>query len=735
MFSENLFTFTMCPRLILSLLCLAVFMAATPRGFSENPDGGSLNNPGEGQTGIQVLSALLEALAQRDEEQPEIKCLATDLHDKFEKLEDPPLAMGHTGDRVRELQATLNKELSGKVLALRHPVLVGQAKGPRPAARDKQRLAYSHHRQRAFQIRGDWEPAEDAAGNPLVYDPDEDHREVSFLKLPPDPLKVDGIFGQHTKAAVALFQHEQNLPVSGEVDAVTLDKLEPLVPTNPLLAVIMSRVENVFRDNDNFAHIVKTVTSLLATVLILLAATVVYQITRSLTKSTHFLSRWLFTPESSPWFTAFMESKVFRSAAQFGPALFIYVAAQVVFPNPDIDNDVFPYLHTFQDWNILVSRFGLAYTSLVLMLVGFGIANAVDSVANPDQETDNPIGSIIRASKRIIGFLGTLLIVASLAGKSPFLIVGGLGAFMAIFMVVFRDSLLGLVASVQIIGNKVVQIGDWISMPGYHADGEVQKISLTLIKVQNADKTISTIPTGAILTESFQNWTGVERSGGRRIKRSILIDMRRIKVCTPDMIERFEKIELIENYLERKKIELEDYNLKHAVEASAVNSRRLTNIGTFRAYLDEYLNQHPGLSSDMTILVRHLQPTSSGLPIEIYAFCNTTEWAKYEAVQADIFDHVLAILPEFELRAFQELTESDAGASPADPRLPATQAGLAEIESLVEAKNRELEDNPRTRPSSRVQSVKKRIAELDLSNHYSAKAKGRQIVLEHLREC
>jgi miniconductance mechanosensitive channel len=663
----------------------------------------------------------------------------SELHDKFESMPDPPLVMGDTGNRVKELQATLNKILRGQPpIELRHPIMVGPAL-PESAGNDlrnKQRLAWSMHRNKAFQLRGDWIPLDqngkdptDGAGDDLV--------EVFFLDLPndEDPLKVDGIFGQHTKAAVALFQHQQNLPITGDVDSVTLDKLEPLVPTNPLLAFTMSKVKPFFSEqNEYYPNLVKTCTSIAVTLLILIGAAVVFQVARSIANSTHFLSRWLFTPESSPWFTALYKKRFFRRGAHFGPALFLYLAGLLVFPTPAESTDVFPYLNTFQDWNYIVSHVGLAYMSLALTLVGFASANAIDAMANPDQETDNPIGSIIRAAKRLIGLIGTLLIVASLAGRSPFLIIGGLGAFMAVIMLVFRDYLLGLVSSIQIIANRVVKIGDWVSMPKYHADGEVRKISLTLITVQNADKTISTIPTSAVLSESFQNWSGVEHSGVRRIKRSLLIDIRRIRVCTPEMIERFERIELLHDYLTRKKEELEEYNRRHEVEASAVNSRRLTNIGTFRAYLDRYLGHHPDLSPDMTILVRHLQPTSCGLPIEIYAFAKTTEWLQYEALQADIFDHVLAILPEFGLRAYQQVTEIDADAAPPDRRQLARQAGLAELESLIETKNRELAANPRTRSGSRMQSIRKRIADLDLSDDFAVEANRRKIVLKHLRD-
>ena len=269
-------------------------------------------------------------------------------------------------------------------------------------------------------------------------------------------------------------------------------------------------------------------------------------------------------------------------------------------------------------------------------------------------------------------------------------------------------------------------------MPKYHADGDVLEITLSLIKVQNFDKTISTIPTSAILTESFRNWTGMQNSGGRRIKRALLVDMRSIQVCTPEMIDRFEQIELISDYIQEKKAELGEYNRTHEIDASTVNSRRLTNIGTFRAYLEAYLRHHAGLSDEMTFLVRHLQPTSNGLPIEIYAFCKETAWTQYEAVQADIFDHVLAILPEFDLQAFQEICDATPDSS--DQSLPPElQAALAELDQFVVEVNSDLADNPRLQLAPRLKNVKKKIVELGLAEKIDADADGRTIVIRQLQ--
>lgn len=670
------------------------------------------------------------------------------LYARFEELE-AVLSVGDANDRVRELQASLNRALRGETIELRELVYVSDALGPRSdgsdTASDRQqkiRKVYSKDSQKAFVIRGNWRPLDESG--PIGFDQNEDLlRLTTAVKMPDEelgePIKVDGVYGQHTEAAVALFQWQHRLPVTGRVDVVTLDKLEPMIPTNPLLAVIMNWIDEpgigafkVKRTHDDYPYWVKTCTSLIMTLIICLFAGVAYQIARMGANSTRFLTRWLFTPSSSPWFAAMREHKVFLLAAQFAPAILIYFAALAIFPAPDENHDKLPYLNVFQNWRGYLANIGLAYLSLVLMLVSFAIANTFDAVFNPDHETENPIGSIIRAAKRLIAVIGTLMIFASLTGKHPFYIIGGLGAFTAVFMLVFKDHLLGLVASIQIIANRVVKVGDWIVMPKFNADGDVQEISLGLIKVQNFDKTVSTIPTSAVLTESFRNWTGMQESGGRRIKRAILIDMHSIQVCTPVMIQRFEKIELIGDYIAEKKAELAEYNRTHNIEASTVNSRRLTNIGTFRAYLKAYLGAHPGLTSEMTFLVRHLQPTNNGLPIEIYAFTNETNWSTYESVQADIFDHILAILPEFGLQTFQEITDVRT-TTPSLFSSPDLQSSLAEVELLIEDENAELSDNPRRKLTTSLRKVQQRIKDLRLGEHVDAEGAGRVITLRQLQ--
>ncbi len=236
----------------------------------------------------------------------------------------------------------------------------------------------------------------------------------------------------------------------------------------------------------------------------------------------------------------------------------------------------------------------------------------------------------------------------------------GLGAMAAVLMLVFKDTILGFVASIQLSANQMVNVGDWISMPKYNADGDVIDISLNTVKVQNWDKTIATIPTYALVSESFNNWRGMEESGGRRIKRSINIDMSSVTFLNASQIEKFRKYYLLKDYITQKEKEIAAYNNSLEMEEGEVtNGQKMTNLGTFRKYLEEYLQNLPEINKEMTFLVRQLQTSDKGLPLEIYVFSKEQAWAKYEGIQADIFDHVLAILPEFDLRVFQNPTGSD----------------------------------------------------------------------------
>jgi len=271
-----------------------------------------------------------------------------------------------------------------------------------------------------------------------------------------------------------------------------------------------------------------------------------------------------------------------------------------------------------------------------------------------------PVKSFIQVAKILLYFFVGIFILSIILGKSPAFFLGGLGALAAVMMLVFKDSILGLVAGIQLSANKMLRIGDWIEMPKYGADGDVIDVSLTTVKVQNWDKTITSIPAFALVSNSFKNWRGMSESGGRRIKRSIFIDMSTIRFCNEEMLRRFRKFHFIAEYIEKKKSELSTINKDgHIDDSELVNGRRMTNIGTFRAYLYYYLRNHEKISNKMTFLIRQLQPTKEGLPIEIYVFSNDIVWANYEAIQADIFDHILACINQFDLKVFQNPTGSD----------------------------------------------------------------------------
>ena len=265
------------------------------------------------------------------------------------------------------------------------------------------------------------------------------------------------------------------------------------------------------------------------------------------------------------------------------------------------------------------------------------------------------IKGYLQVLKIVFYAIGAILVIATLIDRSPLLLLSGLGALAAVLMLVFKDTILSLVASVQLNSNDMLRVGDWIEMPQVNADGDVIDIALHTVKVQNWDKTITTIPTWRLINESYKNWRGMQESGGRRIKRSLLIDQTSVRFLTAEERERMRRFLLIDDYLADKAAELERWNAELVASGrDPVNMRRSTNIGAFRAYVEQYLTNHPRIRKDMTLLVRQLQPTETGLPLEIYCFTSTVAWGEYEAIQSDIFDHLLAILPEFGLGLYQQ---------------------------------------------------------------------------------
>ncbi|NQY42377.1 MAG: mechanosensitive ion channel [Legionellales bacterium] len=303
--------------------------------------------------------------------------------------------------------------------------------------------------------------------------------------------------------------------------------------------------------------------------------------------------------------------------------------------------------------SIFIQKTALVYISIQLLTVINSLLNIFEDVYGEFEISyKRPIRSYVQLVKIIIFVLIIIVTISIFINKSPIAILTGIGALTAVILLVFKDSILGFVASIQLSLNDMVRIGDWIDMPNFGASGDVIDISLNTVKVKNFDKTVTTIPTYALLTSGVKNWRGMTEAGGRRIKRSIYIDINSIKFCDDNMIDKYKKIAILKTYIERKLVDIDKENKKLS-DSDSINQRKLTNVGTFRNYLVEYLNNHPMLRDDYTCLVRQLQPNENGLPIEIYAFTKVTEWNKYESIQADIFDHIFAILPDFELKVLQ----------------------------------------------------------------------------------
>ncbi|MBT7097028.1 mechanosensitive ion channel family protein, partial [Candidatus Poribacteria bacterium] len=309
----------------------------------------------------------------------------------------------------------------------------------------------------------------------------------------------------------------------------------------------------------------------------------------------------------------------------------------------------------FGSWADAVRNFSVGYMGLGGMLVAGATLDAVvDIYRTYDVARDHPIRGYVQALKIFLYVVGGIAVFATVIDQSPWKILSGIGALTAVILLIFKDTILGFVAGIQLSANDMVRIGDWIEAPKFGADGDVLDITLHHVKVQNWDKTISTIPTYALVGDSFRNWRGMQDSGGRRIKRCLYIDMNSVTFCTDEMVERFARFAFLGPYVEEKSEELAAWNSEHGFDMSeAINGRRMTNLGTFRAYVREYLRNHPRVHQDMTLLVRHRPPGEHGLPIEIYVFTNDIVWANYEGIQADIFDHILAVIPEFGLRVHQ----------------------------------------------------------------------------------
>lgn len=338
-----------------------------------------------------------------------------------------------------------------------------------------------------------------------------------------------------------------------------------------------------------------------------------------------------------------VKRRVFNRIAYLVPAVLIYKLVPVV----------------TQDYASL-SKFvttvvGACLVFLVMRVVIAIIDSLLDIYRTFPVSKRMPIQNIVQVAKLLVYFVSMIAVVSIVLGESPAKLFAGLGAMTAVLMLVFKDPILGFVAGLQLSYNKMLNIGDWVEIPQHNADGDIMEIGLTTVKVRNFDNTVTTAPTQSLINDSFKNWRGMQESAGRRIKRSIYIDVNSIRFSDEDALARFSKVDYIAEYIERIQNEVDEFNKQNVVnKGSMINGRRITNIGTFRAYILAYLKNHPDINQNLTILVRQLAPTDSGLPLKIYTFSSEKDWIKYEAIQADIFDHLFAVAQEFDLHVFQK---------------------------------------------------------------------------------
>jgi miniconductance mechanosensitive channel len=322
---------------------------------------------------------------------------------------------------------------------------------------------------------------------------------------------------------------------------------------------------------------------------------------------------------------------------------------------------IYNFAYLFPDIEELIHRGAVALISVIILLISGAFLTALNNYYEKLKIAEGkPIKSYVQVIKLVVYIVGIIIIIAVLIGQSPWFLLTGLGAMTAVILLIFRDTILSFVASLQMSSNDLVRVGDWIEVPTYGADGDVIDIALHTIKIQNWDKTITVIPTHKLIEVSFKNWRGMQMTGGRRIKRSLYIDQNSIKFCDNEMIKRYADFQLIRDYINKKQEEIAQYNQNHGYsDKQLVNGRRMTNIGTFRAYIEAYLKQNEKVHNGLTMMVRQLAPGPNGLPLEIYAFANDTAWIRYEGIQSDIFDHILAVVAQFDLRIFQNPSGED----------------------------------------------------------------------------
>lgn len=341
-----------------------------------------------------------------------------------------------------------------------------------------------------------------------------------------------------------------------------------------------------------------------------------------------------------------------KAAAWLATAAPLMIISRGIVLVPNLPEEVYTIVRNVAQALIVIS---------VAMAIVKALGYANELYERQPQSKNRPIKGFVQVGKILVLCGAAIFMIAVLIDESPFLLLSGLGAVTAVLLLVFKDTILSLVASVQLTSNDMLRVGDWITMPSMEADGDVIDISLHTVKVQNFDKTITTIPTHRLVSDAFQNWRGMAESGGRRIKRSLTVDQNSVRFLTDEEVLDLKKFRILKPYLAAKRDEIADWNARELSdeEAVPVNARRLTNLGTMRAYMQAYISWHPDVGDDFLMMVRQLPSGPQGVPLEIYCFTATTAWEQYEGIQADMFDHLLAILPEFGLRVFQEPTGGD----------------------------------------------------------------------------
>ncbi|HIF08154.1 MAG TPA: mechanosensitive ion channel [Gemmatimonadetes bacterium] len=374
----------------------------------------------------------------------------------------------------------------------------------------------------------------------------------------------------------------------------------------------------------------------------------------------------------STWDDRIIERQVFQKLANVAPALVMYAGiGWALGAGPEALSGV-PAPDAQTGWDAfalagatLVRRVSLAWVVIALTTAAAALLNALNDIYSETyaEARNRPIKGYLQVISLFLYVGAGVVVVSVLADLNPVVFLSGFVGLSAVLLLVFKDTILSLVASVQIMSNNMIGIGDWVEMPQANTDGDVIDIALHTVKIQNWDKTISTIPTHKFISESFKNWRGMSESGGRRIKRAIHLDMNSVHFLSEEELIRLGRFEFLHEYLETKQEDLKVANARKVPGEDVVpDPRRLTNVGTFRSYVRHYLREHPTIHNEMTLLVRQLQPGPQGLPLEIYCFSNDTDWGNFEGLQADIFDHLIASLPEFGLRAFQEPSGGDLGA-------------------------------------------------------------------------